>query len=69
MTFDFRYPQLTGATEKEQLLQLKTYMHQLVDELKWALNSVDSPQSNVVVLQQKQVNTGGGTSTIGLDDA
>lgn len=68
MTFDFRYPQLTGATEKEQLQQLKTYMHQLVDELKWALNSVGSPQNNVVVIQQKQSNANSGISTIGMDE-
>ena len=68
MTFDFRYPQLTGATEREQLQQMKTYIHQLVDELKWALNSVESPQSNVVVIQQKQGNANSGIVTIGMDD-
>lgn len=59
MTFNFRYPQITGATEKEQLSQVRSYMHQLVDELNWALNSIESPQSNYVVVQQK-VNSSGG---------
>ena len=68
MTFDFRYPQINGATEKEQLQQMKTYIHQLVDELKWALNSVESPQSNVVVIQQKQSNANSGVGTIGMDE-
>ena len=68
MTFDFRYPQITGATEKEQLVQMRSYMHQLVDQLKWALNSVETPQSNYVVVQQKVNSNSGGTSTIGLDD-
>ena len=68
MTFDFRYPQLTGATEKEQLQQMKTYIHQLVDELKWALNSVGSPQNNVVVIQQKPGNANSGIGTIGMDE-
>lgn len=68
MTFDFRYPQLTGATEKEQIQQMRTYIHQLVDELKWALNSVDSPQNNVVVIRQNQRNANGGISTIGMDE-
>lgn len=39
MTFNFRYPQITGATEKERLSQMQSYIHQLVDELNWALNS------------------------------
>lgn len=69
MTFDFRYPQLTGATEREQLQQLKTYIHQLVDQLKWALNSTEPSQSSYVIVREK-VNSGGGggISTIGLDD-
>lgn len=67
MTFDFRYPQLTGATEREQIQQMRTYIHQLVDELKWALNSVDS-QNNVVVIRQNQRNANGGISTIGMDE-
>ena len=68
MAFDFRYPTITGATEKEQLQQLKTYIHQLVDELKWALNSADSAQGNYVVIKQKQVNANSGISTIGMDE-
>ena len=68
MTFDFRYPQLTGATEREQLQQMKTYIHQLVDELKWALNSVGSSQNNVVVIQQKPGNANSGIGTIGMDE-
>lgn len=67
MTFDFRYPNLTGATEKEQLQQLKTYVHQLVDELKWALNAVEAPQNNVVVVQQKQ-GSSSNVGTIGMDE-
>lgn len=66
MVFDFRYPMITATTEKEQLAQMKTYIHQLVDELKWALNSVDSSQGNYVVVQPKV--SSGGISTIGLDD-
>ena len=68
MTFDFRYPMITGATEKEQLAQMKAYIHQLVDELKWALNSVELPQSNVVVIQQKPGNANSGIATMSMDE-
>ena len=67
MTFDFRYPQFQG-TEKEQLQQMRTYIHQLVDELKWALNSIESPQGNVVVIQQSKSNANSGIGTIGMDE-
>ena len=69
MTFDFRYPQINGATEREQLQQMRAYIHQLVDELKWALNSIEAPQSNVVVIKQNnQGNANSGIGTIGLDE-
>ena len=68
MTFDFRYPNITGASEKEQLQQLKTYIHQLVDELKWALNTVESPQGGYVVIQQSSQGGSAPLSTVDLND-
>ncbi len=44
MAYDFRYPTITGATEKEQLIQLKSYLHQLVDLLNYSLNNIDTMQ-------------------------
>lgn len=46
MSFDIRYPNITGLSEKEQLTQLKSYMHQLVDQLNWAFNSIDTSSGN-----------------------
>ena len=48
MGFDFRYPNITGATEREQLAQIKSYLHQFVDQLQWAMNNIESPQVTVV---------------------
>ena len=42
MSIDLRYPNITGKTETEQLSQMKSYLHQLVDQLTWALSNVDS---------------------------
>lgn len=69
MTFDFRYPNINGATEKEQLQQMKTYVHQLVDQLKWALNSVDSSQGNynVVTGNSNNHNNNSGIATVNVD--
>lgn len=61
MTIDIRYPNITGKTEAEQLLQMKSYMHQLVEQLNWALNTVESAQggsaSAPVVYQQNEPAT------------
>lgn len=46
---DLRLPNITGATEREQLQQTKSYLHQLVEQLNWALNNIDT-QSNTVVV-------------------
>lgn len=45
---DLRYPNITGSTEKEQLVQVKSYLHQLVEQLNWALSTVESAQSGNV---------------------
>ena len=45
MTIDLRYPNIQGKTEAEQLSQMKSYLHQLVDQLTWALNTAESYQS------------------------
>jgi len=41
---DLRYPNINGKTEAEQLVQVRSYLHQLVDQLNWALGSVESYQ-------------------------
>ena len=46
---DIRLPNITGATEREQLQQTKTYLYQLVEQLNWALNNIDT-QSNTSVV-------------------
>lgn len=65
MTFDFRYPQITGSTEREQLAQMRSYMIQLVDQLRWALNNTESPQGSYVIVREK--NNSGSTGAMSLD--
>ena len=45
MNVDLRYPNITGKTETEQLGQVKSYLHQLVEQLNWALNTAENYQS------------------------
>lgn len=42
---DLRYPNITGKTEAEQIVQVRSYLHQLVDQLNWALNTAESYQA------------------------
>lgn len=42
---NIRLPNITAATEQEQLLQVKSYLHQLVQELNWALTTIESGTS------------------------
>ena len=44
MNVDLRFPNITGKTEAEQLGQVKSYLHQLVEQLNWALNAAESYQ-------------------------
>ena len=40
MSINIRYPNITGLSEKEQLTQVKSYLHQLVDQLNYALPTI-----------------------------
>lgn len=46
MSYNFRLPNITGATEKEQIAQLKAYIFYLVDELQFALNNLEAATNN-----------------------
>lgn len=37
---DFRYPNITGKSEKEQLEQMKRYLRQLVDQLNYVFSVI-----------------------------
>ena len=41
MSIDIRFPNITATTEAGKLQQMQSYMHQLVEQLNWALNNID----------------------------
>lgn len=41
-SFDIRLPNINGSTEREQLQQLKSYLYQFAEQLKWAFNTLES---------------------------
>lgn len=46
MGFDIKYPHITGRNDTEKIEQIRSYLIQLADELKWALNSSDGGESS-----------------------
>ena len=42
---DIRLPNITASTDSGKLQQMQSYMLQLVQQLNWALNTVESAQS------------------------
>lgn len=53
MNIDIRFPNITAPTPQGQMAQMQSYMHQLVQQLNWALNTVTDSQSgnasNIVI--------------------
>ncbi len=41
MSIDIRYPNITAKDEAGQITQVKSYLHQLVEQLNWAINSME----------------------------
>lgn len=58
--FDFRLPNITGATPQEQMAQMESYIHQFVEQLQWALNNIEISQANA---PQSTTKNGEKTST------
>lgn len=48
MSYDLRLPSITGQSEKEQLAQIKRYLHQLVGDLRFAFDQVRASEVTAV---------------------
>lgn len=60
MSINIRFPNITAPTDAGKLQQMQSYMHQLVEQLNWALNTVETAQgesSSSVVYQQGEAST------------
>ncbi len=53
MNIDLRFPNITAPTPAGQMAQMQSYVHQLVQQLNWAFNTIEEAQSgntsNVVI--------------------
>lgn len=50
---DIRLPNITATSSEGKLQQMQSYMHQLVEQLNWALNTVESAQSGSTAVAVK----------------
>ena len=50
---NIRFPNITGRTEMEQLVQVKSYLHQLADQLNFALTEVENKASAIATPTKK----------------
>lgn len=60
MSIAIRLPNITASTEEGKLQQMQSYMYQLVEQLNWALNTVESAQggnTSAVVYQNREPAT------------
>lgn len=59
---DIRQPNITAATEKDQLLQMRSYLYQLSQQLQWAFNSISSPGEQIQSTVYRNTASGGGNA-------
>ena len=61
MNVDLRFPNINATTPEGQMAQMQSYIHQLVEQLNWALNSLDEAvagnASSVVISKPKEALT------------
>lgn len=55
MSFDFKLPNITATSDSGKVEQIRSYLYQLAEQLKWALNSIESGGGKV--LQQGSQST------------
>jgi hypothetical protein len=55
MGIDIRLPQINARTEGEQLVQIRSYLYQLAEQLQWALSNVDTSLNSVIVAPTPRV--------------
>ena len=64
MGIELRLPNIKG-TDKEQLVQIRSYLYQLTEQLQWALNNVNASAPNIVVQQIPSASSSANLSTTG----
>ena len=62
MSIDFRFPNITAKDEAGQLIQMRSYLHQLVEQLNYAMKTVESGSSSSASYQAQMTPAASGES-------
>lgn len=46
MSMNFRYPNINGRSEREQIAQIRSFLHQLVDQLNYAIPRLENKKES-----------------------
>ncbi len=57
MSVNIRYPNITARTEREQIAQIKSYLHQLVEQLNYALPNLGTGDGSTQSTETKSTST------------
>jgi hypothetical protein len=57
MSFDLKLPNITAPTDAGKVEQIRSYLYQLTEQLKWALNSIESSNGGHIVQTGNQSGT------------
>lgn len=60
MSIDFRFPNITAKDEAGQLIQMRSYLHQLVEQLNYAMKTVESGSSSSASYQAQMTPAAAG---------
>ena len=61
MSFDIKLPNITDASDAGKIEQIRSYLFQLVEQLNFALNSIESSETKVLQQRTKSATTSVGT--------
>ena len=63
MSLELRMPNITGASEREQLSQIRSYLYQFIPQLQWALNEIGATGGTTYVEQKTSTTVNNSSSS------
>lgn len=57
MSVNIRFPNITAGTEAQQITQIRSFLHQLVEQLNWVLSNMESGTATQTEAQSTSLST------------
>lgn len=65
MGIDIRLPNINGKTDREQLVQMRSYLYQLAEQLNWGLSAIETGTISIKTSTNKNATSGASESSGG----